>query len=131
VGWGGGVDVPGAVVTIEARTSRVLDTLWLSQPAGRLAVDAAWNLYVTVTGSGGAGVWKLAGGTSPSVISTALVSGTFYGIGVDLDRSELYLAQAGDFMSNGSVQVHTLSGSHLRTYTSGIGIAPNGFVVLP
>lgn len=131
VAWGGGVDVPGAIVTIEASSGVVVDTVHLSQPAGRLAVDGSGNIYVTVTGSGGSGVWKLTGGTSPMVISTSLVVGNFYGIGVDRERSELYLSLAGDFVSHGAVQVHTLSGAPVRTYASGIGIAPNGFVFLP
>lgn len=131
VGWGGSADVPAAIVTIDAVTGNVVDTLHLSQPAGRIASDAAGDLYVTVVGIGAAGVWKVAGGVSPVVTSTTLVSGTFYGIGVDEARSELYLANAGDFVGNGSVQVHTLSGVPVRTYTTGVGVAPNGFVFLP
>lgn len=131
VAWGGGVDVPGAVVTIDAASMSVVDTLHLSQPAGRIAADASGDLYVTVSGSGGSGVWKLAGGSSPIILSNPLIAGNFYGIGVDRERSELYLSLAGDFVSNGTVQVHSLSGSPIRTYTAGIGIAPNWFVFLP
>lgn len=132
VAWAGaGPDTPGSVLTIEAATGAVLDTLPLSQPAVRMAGDAAGDLYVTVTGNGGSGVWKLSGGSSPAVVSKALVSGVYYGIGVDMVRSELYLAEAGDFVGHGTVKVHTLSGAHVRTYTAGIGVAPNGFVFLP
>lgn len=130
VAWGGGIDVPGAVLTIDAASGTVVDTLHLSQPAGRIAVDATGDLYVTVTGQGGSGVSKLTGGSSPIVVSTSLVVGAFYGIGVDRDRSELYLSLAGDFVGNGTVQVHSLSGSPVRSYAVGIGVAPNGFVFL-
>jgi YVTN family beta-propeller protein len=131
VGWGGGADVPGAVLTIDAASGVVVDTLHLPQPANRIAADAAGDLYITVSGAGGSGVLKLTGGTSPMVVSSSLVPGNFYGVGVDRARSELYLSLAGDFVNQGTVQVHTLSGLPIRTYTDGIGVAPNGFVFLP
>jgi YVTN family beta-propeller protein len=131
VAWGGGLDVPGAVLTIDGASGNVVDTVRLSQPAGRIAVDASGDLYVTVSGAGGSGVMKLTGGSSPMIVSTLLVAGNFYGVGVDRARSELYLSLAGDFVSNGTVQVHTLSGTPVRTYVAGIGVAPNGFVFLP
>jgi YVTN family beta-propeller protein len=131
VAWVGGVDVPGAVLTIDAASGVVGDTLPLAQPANRIAADAAGDLYVTISGAGGSGVLKLTGGSSPAVVPSMLVSGSFYGIGVDRTRSELYLSLAGDFVSNGTVQVYTLSGTLVRTYVAGIGVAPNGFVFLP
>jgi YVTN family beta-propeller protein len=130
--WGGGSpDVPGAILTIDGPTGTVLDTLWLTQPAGRIAADASGTLYVTGTSISGAAVWKVSGGLSPAVLSPTLVSGSFYGIGVDNSRSELYLASAGDFVGNGTVQVHTFAGTLSRTHTSGIGVVPNGFVFVP
>ncbi len=129
--YGSGPDVPGAILTLEGSTGRVIDTLALTYPAGKIANDAAGDIFVTVTGGPAPGVWKISGGASPSVVSSSLVSGLYYGIGVDDARSELYLATAGDFVNNGVVHVRSLSGGTLRTYTSGIGVAPNGFVVLP
>ena len=128
---GAEADAPGAIITLEGSTGRVLDTLALAYPAGKMASDAAGDIFVTVTGGPAPGVWKISGGASPSVVSSSLVSGSYYGIGVDDARSELYLATAGDFVGNGTVHVHSLSGAPLRTYTSGIGVAPNGFVMVP
>lgn len=130
-GSGGGAELPGALLTINAASGQVLDTLWMTQQGGRLAVDASGTLYVTGSGGAGPAVWKISGGASPAVVTSNLVAGSYYGIGVDVSRSELYLATSGDFAGNGTVQVHTLSGAPIRTYTSGIGVAPNSFVMVP
>jgi hypothetical protein len=123
--------VPGSILTIDAVTGAVIDTVYLTEPGGKIAADASGHVYVLGNGTAAGRVWKLSGSDGLSVQTSALVAGRYYGIGVDAGRSELYLASAGDFVGNGSVQVHSLDGSLLRTYTSGIGVAPNGFVVLP
>ena len=120
---------PGALLTLNASTGSVIDTLWFNGVAGKLASAGDGTLFILGPGSGGTqSVWKVSGGASPATLSPALVVGSYYGIGVDPERLELYLALPGDFVSNGRVEVRSLSGSFVREYVSGIGVAPNGFV---
>lgn len=49
--------------------------------------------------------------------------GTMYGFTVE--NGKVYIADAGDFASDGKVYVYSTSGDLLNTYT--VGIAPNGF----
>ncbi len=126
------LQAPGSVITLEGASGTVVDTVWLSGPGGKIAADGTGALYVLGPGSGTTqAVWKLSGGSSPIVLSSTLVAGSYYGIGIHSARNELYLSEAGDFVSNGRVQVRSQSGALIREYTSGIGVAPNGFVVLP
>lgn len=55
------------------------------------------------------------------------VSGkTFYGINVDPDNGNIWLGDAGDFSSAGTVYVYSASGSQIKTFTT--GVVPTDFV---
>ncbi len=129
-GSGGGTN--GAIVSIDPLTLAVVDTLEVVGHPGKVDIDASGRLYVIGPGSFVASpVWVVETGGGLTVSDSSLVNGAFYGIGVDRTRQHLYLANAGDFVSPGSVLAVSFTGTTVRTYEGGIGVAPNGFVFIP
>ena len=53
-------------------------------------------------------------------------SHSFYGLGVDPQTGDIWVGDAGDFSSAGTVYVYSASGSLIRSFTT--GIAPSDFV---
>jgi hypothetical protein len=58
------------------------------------------------------------------------IDGAFYGIGIYPARQELYLADAGNFTTNGKVYIYSYDGTRKHELSSGIGIAPNSVLVV-
>ncbi|OGU73104.1 MAG: hypothetical protein A3G43_04010 [Ignavibacteria bacterium RIFCSPLOWO2_12_FULL_56_21] len=125
-------DTPGGVIVIDPVSLTVVDSLAIQGHPGKLAIDSLNTLYVlALSSTGSSSVWKIVTGPHVSVLNHALVSGSFYGIGIHATRGELYLADAGDYVTPGRVAIHTLNGTFVRGLRSGIGVAPNGFAFVP
>ncbi len=123
---------PGAIVTLNVLSGAIVDTLWLTGTAGKFALAGDGTFFVLGAGMASApAVWRISGGVHPAVQNPGISTGSYYGIGIDVVRTHLYLAVPGDFVSNGRVEVRNFSGSLVREYTSGIGVVPNGFVFVP
>ncbi|MBN8578033.1 MAG: SMP-30/gluconolactonase/LRE family protein [Cytophagales bacterium] len=111
---------------INTTTNMVEKILELNMGANRLAINKAKSqLYLT----SGIQVYKI------SVTDTSVPENSFltieaavglYGIGVDPQTDEIYLADAKGFAANGTIYRYTATGTLVDEFTSGKG--PNGFV---
>ncbi|MCW5909433.1 MAG: YncE family protein [Cyclobacteriaceae bacterium] len=111
---------------INTATNEVDKTIELEMSAGRMAINKAKDQLYVVSGKA---VYKISI-TDTTVPETSFISVTaavgLYGIGVDTETDEIYLADAKGFAANGSVYRYNASGTLLDEFTAGIG--PNGFV---
>lgn len=127
---GSGQDTPGAVLAIDPATAMVVDSLTIEGHPGKFALDDQGSLFLLGPGAYPATpVWRLTTSPSLSVLTSSLIDGSFYGIGVHSRRQEVLLADAGTFVTNGRVLVHAYDGAQRRVLTHGIGIAPSMFLV--
>ncbi|MBX2914999.1 MAG: YncE family protein [Cyclobacteriaceae bacterium] len=111
---------------INTATNQVDKVIELGMSASNLAINKAKNqLYV----ARGNRVYKIAitatDAPESAFISVASAVG-FYGIGVDPETDEIYLADAKGFAANGTVYRYSATGSLIDEFGAGKG--PNGFV---
>ncbi|MEE9438763.1 MAG: hypothetical protein V3V14_07155 [Saprospiraceae bacterium] len=110
----------GKLVTIKDK--EITNTLALSNGANRLAFDREENtIYFQMNGS----IKKIDFDNSPSeIIDVATISG--YALAFDDKDGQLYIGDAKDFNSMGSVSVYDREGKEVRTFDC--GIIPSAFV---
>ena len=124
-------DTPGAVLVIDPASFQIVDSLSIDGHPGKFVLDSMGSIYILGPGPyPSTPVWKLESVPSLRIVTTSLVEGSFYGIGINEGRKELYLADAGSFQTNGSVVITALDGSGRSVLNSGIGIAPHAFIVV-
>ena len=121
---------PGAILAVDPISFIVVDSLQVDGHPGKFVLGPDGTLYLLGPGAyPSTPVQTYATSPSLRLLDGALVEGAFYGIGIHHERGELYLSEAGDFVTNGRVLVHRFDGVAVVTLESGIGIAPNSFVV--
>lgn len=121
-----GDETQGALTAIDTMTGLVLGSSQFSAGSHptKLA-QAGGNLYYTLgdqiykTGTDASG-WSSAG----LLFSTA-VDGVFGAYGFAVNNDRIYIGDAGDYTSDGSVFIYNTSGAFLSSYT--VGPLPNGF----
>ena len=124
-------DTPGALLVIDPASMQIVDSLTISGHPGKFAMDSEGTMFLLGPGAyPSTPVWKLRTVPSIEVVSSGLIQGNYYGIGLHERRREVFLADAGSFVTNGRVLVYSYTGEAVRTLTTGIGIAPNGFIVV-
>ncbi len=123
-------DTPGAILAIDPVTVQIVDSLSVAGHPGKFTINSGGTMFLLGPGTFPATpVWALSVVPSLSVVSTSLVQGSYYGIGHHEGRRELLLADAGTFTTNGTVHVVTYEGVQKAVLRSGVGIAPNSFLV--
>lgn len=115
-------ETPGRLVKVSILTRTVLGQL--DFPAGQhpsnLVIDKTALYYIE-----GKKVFKTTPGTT-ALPTTALISTNSLGLyALEVRDDKVFLADAGDFNSNGKVSAYTTSGTLVQDYT--VGIIPAGF----
>ncbi len=91
----------------------------LSQGADELVMDnTKTKLYFMADGE-----LRKADISSGAAIITPLKSKYYYGLGIDPKTNSIYAADAGDFKSNGTVDILNESGAIQSSFAAGIGVA--------
>lgn len=111
---------------INTTTNEVDKTIDLGMSSSRMATNKAKNQLYIVSGNS---VYKIAiTDTTPPVSAFISVTAAvgLYGIGVDPETDEIYLADAKGFVANGVVYRYNDSGTLVDEFAAGKG--PNGFV---
>ncbi len=118
---------PSKLVEIDASTKAIKKTIELSATVhyGHLEINDAENMLYYGGGFGVDGIFTLSTSDS-SAPNEALISGYFYGFGVD-GNDNVFGTLAPTFTENGSVVKYDSAGKEIATYEAGIG--PNGVVL--
>ncbi|MFT5916703.1 MAG: YVTN family beta-propeller protein [Flammeovirgaceae bacterium] len=65
--------------------------------------------------------------TASALPTSALISSSFYGLGIDSKTGNIFGGNANGFTATGTVDIYNSTGTKLNTFQS-VGIGPNGFV---
>jgi len=117
---------PSKLIEIDASSKKIKRTIELSKTVhyGSIDINDSENVIYYGGGYGTDGIFKIS--TSDNTAPTsALISGSFYGFGVD-ENDNIYGAVAPDFTSPGYVVKYDSTGKEVAKYDTGIG--PNGVV---
>ncbi|MCX7743228.1 MAG: hypothetical protein N2167_01550 [Flavobacteriales bacterium] len=119
-----GTATPGKLIRYNPSTQTIeleLEFPNTSANPNNLCINSAGNeLYYHFNG----GVYKM-NTNSVTLPTTPLISKNAYGLGVDPTSGYIFVADAGNFTSNGVVYWYNTSGSRIDTAV--VGVAPNGF----
>ena len=117
----------GRLVKIDSETDAISTTIDLNTNfAGKIAVnDAKDEIYFYVGNSVFAIGINATSGSSDALFTVSDSFG-FYGIRVDPDTGNVFVADAKDFVQDGEVYIYSEDGSMINSIT--VGRIPNGFL---
>ncbi len=106
------------VYVVDTATDQLVDSIQVSKGGNSIVVDAQDKLWVACTGGSGT--------VLPGVPFVAANDRNFYGLGVDPNSGEVYVADAIDYAQRGMVFRYGADGTALNGFLA--GRIPGGFV---
>jgi YVTN family beta-propeller protein len=109
--------VPGGLYVIDPAPLAVIDSVMFTEALGeRVAASADGYLYVIGSSSSffGGPIHRVAASTK--AVTLSFVAGTYYGLGVDAENGDVYVADAKSFAAPGEVSIYTSAGTLKKTF---------------
>ncbi|MBU0765410.1 MAG: hypothetical protein KJ607_11310 [Bacteroidetes bacterium] len=121
---------PSVLQKIDPGTNTIISTTQLSEdqhPEHLEISPDGTTLYYGAGTSGFSGIYSIST-ASPSVSTTAFITGTYYGFNVNPVNGEIYALNAGDYQTNGTLYRYNSSGTVINSHT--VGLIPNSVVFI-